>query len=157
METYFIGAHSTGHWSFEKQKVVYEGITMDTAHRYNYGTQSDAMHGAALASIEFMETLGAANVENEVKRLNSYLTERLEQTPNVSILASNRSSERGGIVSFKTPKHDFSSITGELRKNNFVVRQVPESNINCIRVSTHIYNSTKEIDLFISYLEGLVK
>jgi L-cysteine/cystine lyase len=38
-------------------------------------------------------------------------------------------------------------------KENIVIRQVPENDINCLRVSTHIYNNKQEIDSLMDVLK----
>jgi L-cysteine/cystine lyase len=41
-------------------------------------------------------------------------------------------------------------------KENFVIRIVPENNVNCIRISTHIYTQKSEIERFADLVKRAV-
>jgi selenocysteine lyase/cysteine desulfurase len=57
------------------------------------------------------------------------------------------------MISFKSDSLDYKKLGSELAKEGFRIRQVPESGVNAIRVSTHIYNSKAEIDDLIKAIE----
>ncbi|MBR9860803.1 aminotransferase class V-fold PLP-dependent enzyme [bacterium] len=157
IQTYFSGEHTTKNWSFSSGDVEYHGIEDNTAHRYRYGTQSDPQHAAALSTIEFIEALGIDEIEREIRERSAFLTDELKSIPNLQLLVSDKPEEIGGIVSFKHNSRTYLELYHALTDQGFRIRGVPESGVNCLRISTHIYNSFEEIELFVTSLKGLVK
>ncbi len=150
LDTHFAGAYSDNSWSFENAKLEFGGIRSDSAQRHAYGTQSDPIHAAVLSSIEFIEKLGVKKVEKTIRNKGKRLCEQLLELPELEVLASTQANENGGIVSFKPKRKDYREMYQNLSRQGFRIRAVPESSIDCIRVSTHIYNSDASIDQFVS-------
>jgi selenocysteine lyase/cysteine desulfurase len=71
----------------------------------------------------------------------------------IQILTPSEKSARIAMISFKSDSLDYKKLGSELAKEGFRIRQVPESGVNAIRVSTHIYNSKAEIDDLIKAIE----
>ncbi|MFY0644374.1 MAG: aminotransferase class V-fold PLP-dependent enzyme [Bacteroidia bacterium] len=153
VETHYAGAYSDQNWSLENAQVQYSGIRTDSAARYAYGTQSDAIHAGSLASIEFMRALGMKKVANHIRKIGKYLCEGLLEIPEIELLVSSNSKETAGIISFKPKNKDYKELTKVLNHDSFRIRMVPESGINCIRISTHLYNSKEDIDLLLSAIK----
>lgn len=146
LETYFAGAYSDQSWSFEKAQPSFGGIRSDSAQRHSYGTQSDPLFAGIAASIEYMEALGMKKVENTIRNKGKRLCEQLLEMPEIELLVSEQAKENAGIISFRPRKKDYRAMTESLGKEGFRLRTVSESGINCIRVSTHIYNRDQDID-----------
>ena len=151
--TYFSGAYSDQGWSFENAEIRYDGIRRDSASRYSYGTQSDPLHAASLASIEFLNALGMKKVAKHIRKMGKHLCEGLLAIPEVELLVSDQPKENAGIISFRARSKDFKELNQALAKDSFRLRVVPESGINCIRVSTHLYNSQEDVDQLISAIK----
>lgn len=149
LETYFVGAHSTGNWSFEHAEISYEGLKLRSAHRYYYGTQSDAIHAASKAAIDFLNTLKMKKVEKHISEVGRYLCNALEETDGLEVLNSSKKNENAGIISFRPRTKDFRILNEALLQDMFRLRVVSESGIDCIRVSTHIYNNKTEVDALV--------
>ena len=64
----------------------------------------------------------------------------------VEILTPIEDISRTSIVSFKPKYKDYKELTSLINKSGFRVRQVAESDLNAIRVSTHFFNTKEEID-----------
>jgi selenocysteine lyase/cysteine desulfurase len=151
-----IGGHSEDGWDITSDPPVIRGLN-PTAHRYDYGTQSRALWVGVAAAAEFHLQIGKAKVAARVKELNEYLFRGLAGLGDrISILTPAEKESRIAMISFKSPKMSYQEIGNGLSKEGFRIRQVPESNVNAIRVSTHIYNSKSELDLLILALEKIL-
>lgn len=157
LNSYFVGAHSDEGWDFRNKEVSYDGLKSNSAHRYYYGTQSDAIYAASKASIDFFNELGMKKVEKEIKKRGRLLCSLLEEIEDIELLVSSNKKENSGIISFRPKNKDFKALASALNKATFRVRMVPESGIDCIRVSCHIYNSEQDITAFVSKLRELLK
>jgi selenocysteine lyase/cysteine desulfurase len=123
---------------------------VDNGHRFFYGTQNAASFKGIEAAIEFHETIGVAKIEKRVKQLSQYLQEKLiEMSPKVEMLTPTESISRGAQIAFKINGKDMSDLQKKGYEKKIITRYVPENNINCLRVSTHFYNTIEEIDAFL--------
>ena len=149
-----VGGYSDSGWDITTNPPYIQGY-VPTAHRYDYGTQSRPQYVGAAAAADFHEAIGKERVEKRIRELNEYLYEGLkEMSSQLSLLTPNEPESRVAMVSFKPKNKDYQVVAQSLGKSGFRVRQVPESGVNAIRISTHIYNSKEEIDDFIKVLES---
>ena len=68
------------------------------------------------------------------------------------MVSPTEASSRSAIISFRLKNMDHNQFYAKAIENGFRVRSVPENGINCIRVSTHIYNQPEEIQKFIEWV-----
>ncbi|HYD21707.1 MAG TPA: hypothetical protein VEB40_09555, partial [Flavipsychrobacter sp.] len=61
-----------------------------------------------------------------------------------------------GVNSFRIRNIPYDNFYKICSAGKIRVRGVPENGINCIRVSTHIYNNTQEIDALMDLVEKAV-
>lgn len=154
IQPYFVGAGSVAKgWEMVPEPVTEGGYVL-SAHRYFGGTQSTGHAYGVTASIEFIESIGMHNIYKRVKSLGDYTQQRLlEFGNNVHLLTPVEDRSHCAITSFRIKGvnyKDFAKTCGEAKVR---IRQVPENGLNCLRVSTHIYNNKEEIDV----LADLVK
>ncbi len=156
LQAIHVGGYSDSGWDITSEPPTLNGYT-DSAHRYDYGTQSRPQYVGAAAAALFHQEIGKSKVEQRLRELNNYLFEGLEGLGSkVRILTPKEEDSRISMISFQSKSRDYQTLGSELSKAGFRVRQVPESNVNAVRISTHIYNSKKEINLLIKTLEGIV-
>lgn len=154
LQPYFVGGGSSGgEWDMVL-KPEYMPPYADNAHRYFGGTQSLGLARGVIAAVDFLNNIGMDNVHRRIKYLGSYLQQRLLALDDkIELLTPTEESSFCGVNSFRisnVPYADFYKLcTGE----SIRVRGVPENGINCIRVSTHIYNDTQEIDKLMKLVE----
>ncbi len=154
LQPYFVGGGSSGgDWDMVHTP-GYMPPYADSAHRYFGGTQSLGLTMGVMASIDFLDSIGMDNVYRRVKYLGGYLQQRLLSLGDkIELLTPVEEQSYCGVNSFRiqgVPYNDFYKTCAE---NYIRVRAVPENGINCIRVSTHLYNSTKEIDILMGVVE----
>lgn len=157
VQTKFVGGYSSKEWDLLKQPPYFEGLA-DDAHRYHYGTQNAALYFGIVEAVDFHELIGKDKVEQRVKFLGNYLQEGLLAMgkEKVEMLTPIEKISKAGVVAFKPVKGKYDEIVNTCRNAKIWLRAVPENNINCIRVSTHIYNSTVEIDALLAKFQTLL-
>ncbi|PZX49212.1 aminotransferase class V-fold PLP-dependent enzyme [Algoriphagus chordae] len=149
VQAYQVGAYTDLGWDMYQNPPEFKGY-VPTAHRFDYGSQSLPMMKGAVASADFHKEIGKEKVENRVRELNQYLFEGLtEMNSRLDILSSTEAESRISMVTFKPKSMEYKEAAGLISKEGFRIRQVPESKLDAIRISTHIYNSKAEIDSFL--------
>jgi len=157
LQAEFIGAYSDTGWTISEEQQDMKGY-VDNAHRYYYGTQSAALSSGLKAAVDFMNEIDMARVETYSKSLANYLREELvTMEGSVQILTPLEEASRSTMISFKISSMDYREFGKLATENKFRIRLVPESGLNAIRISTHIYNNKSEIDRFILMVAGIVK
>lgn len=156
MEAIFVGAYSDKSWTLNRQEQSFSEFS-PTAHRYFYGTQSKAQFSGMDAAIDFHNNLGKDEVEKRIHDLNTYLFSGLSALgEKLEIFTPKEEESRICMTSFKSREKDFQALGKSISEQGFRIRLVPESNLNAIRISTHIYNNEQEIDRFLNVLESLI-
>jgi selenocysteine lyase/cysteine desulfurase len=151
-----VGGYSDDGWDITTNPPVLFGYN-PTAHRYDYGTQSRALYVGAAAAAKYHLEIGKEKVESRIRELNDYLYLGLQNIgAKIQILTPEERESRIAMISFKSELMNFKELGIELAKDGFRIRQVPESGVNAIRVSTHIYNSKSEIDSLIKAIEKIL-
>lgn len=148
----FAGAYTDRGFDITKSPPTFEGYN-PTAHRYDYGTQNAALRVGLSAAIEFHTEIGLQNIEKRVLELNEYLYERMLGLDMVELISSPEAKSRSMMLGFKHKKIPYMELFQILWEDRIRIRVVPESGLNSIRVSTHIYNSKEQLDLLIDALK----
>jgi L-cysteine/cystine lyase len=60
------------------------------------------------------------------------------------------------MITFKSKNQENASVYREISNGGFRIRVVPEAGLNAIRISTHIYNSKKEIDSLLTQVQKVL-
>jgi len=149
VQAYQVGAYSDLGWDMYQSPPEFKGY-VPTAHRFDYGSQSLPMMKGAVAAADFHGEIGKGKIETRIRELNQYLFEGLsEMNSQLDILSSSEPESRISMVTFKAKNMGYQEAAGLISKEGFRIRQVPESKLEAIRISTHIYNSKTEIDSFL--------
>lgn len=149
VQAYQVGAYSDLGWDMYQKPPEFKGY-VPTAHRFDYGSQSLPMMKGAVAATGFHVEIGKGKIEARLKALNQYLFDGLfEMDSLLDVLSSSEPESRISMVTFKPKKMNYQEAAGLISKEGFRIRQVPESKLDAIRISTHIYNSKAEIDSFL--------
>jgi len=156
IQTQQVGGYTDKGWNLLSTPPEFKGY-VDSAHRYFYGTQNAALYRGMRTAIEFHEKIGKKRIAERLLELSGMLHHGLEgMKEKVKVLSPKETQSRAGVVSFIPLHANYKEVYKNLRQKGFIIRQVPENNINCLRVSTHIYNSEKEIEAFLGALHETI-
>ena len=151
----FVGAYSDTGWSLTPPKI--DGLN-PTAHRYDYGSQNTSLYAGFSAAIDFFNLIGMQKIKNYGCELATLLqNELLKLSDFIEVLTPIEEQSKAMIISFRFKEKDYKLFANYAGKNGFRIRQVPEANLNAIRVSTHLYNSKEEVLNFVKMVEQFVK
>jgi selenocysteine lyase/cysteine desulfurase len=159
LNAYYVGAGSDNGWNVvNPPNPSMTGYT-ETAHRFDYGTQNASIWAGVDAAITLWESIGMDKIEARVKYLASHLQDALLNLKinNIEMLTSTEPASRAAVIAFKLKNVEYTKFQTLATEAGFRVRVVPENGVNCIRVSTHIYNSINEINQFVAFTEKLAK
>ena len=146
------GGFDTG-WDMLSNPPALKGYA-DSGHRYYYGTQNPALLKGIVKAVEFHNNIGKDHIEQRVKSLANYLQEQLLKLgPDMDMLTPVEAISKAAQISFRIRNKDVSKLQTLCAEKKIITRYVPENNINCMRISTHIYNSVEEIDQFLKVLD----
>ncbi len=150
------GGFDTG-WDMLSNPPAIKGYA-ETGHRYYYGTQNFSLFKGITKAIEFQNQIGRELIEKRVRSLATYLQEHLIQlSDQIEMLTPVESISRGAQVSFKIKDKEMSKLYAHCSDYKITTRYVAENNINCLRISTHIYNNQEEIDTFLTAVDKFIK
>lgn len=123
------------------------------------GQRADALIIALGEAVDFQAAIGKERIERRVKALAGYLKKELGKIPGVRLHTSTDPYISGGLTAFSMEGVDPRKIVNYIReKYNIVIRTIGnvEKGTYGIRVSTHIYITFQEIDMFLEGIRHLV-
>ena len=154
---YHVAAYSAGEFNMRATPPSM-GPLVDSAGRYSYGTFCGPLHVGALKSLEFYTKIGPSRIENRVKYLAQKLQNALlEIGDGIEMLTPTEDRSRGAQIGFriKKSKKDNPNIgfVNYARSKQMILRHVAENGLDNIRISTHYYNTEREIEQCVSLLK----
>jgi len=157
VQTRFVGGYTDIGWDLTVDPHEFKGY-VPTAHRYDYGTQSAPTFIGVAAAVDFLNGIGMEVIGRHGMLLATSLQEQLIQLgENVEMLTPTEAQSRGSIIGFRLknlPNDKFGELAS---KNGFRIRLVPESHLNSVRISTHMYNNEEEVSRFIEVVKEAIK
>lgn len=157
VQAYYGGAGVDTGWDLLSKPQLYKNYS-DNGHRYYYGTQNTSLYKGIIKAIEFQNQIGRDLIEKRVKYLANYLQENLlTLSKSIDMLTPTESISKGAQISFKIKKKDIQKLHAKCNEKRITTRFVAENNINCLRVSTHIYNTIPELDRFLVEVDQFIK
>jgi selenocysteine lyase/cysteine desulfurase len=127
-----------------------------TAERYEYGTQNEALFFALGKAFDFIEAIGLSRILTYSRGLAEAFYAGLKEIPNVEILSPAEEAFRSCMISFRPVRNDANDICQRLQKAHLRIRFVGENDLNCIRVSFYICNNRADVDHILEMLKTLV-
>lgn len=133
---------------------------LDSASRYDFGTQNSALYMGLQSAIEWQEQIGFANIEQRVHDLTAHLRSGLEahvQSKKISILTPGYA--WGGVTTIKlADPSKYQEFASQLwTKHKIRTRVVPESNLMANRFSVHVYTLKKDVDTFLHGVNDVLR
>lgn len=150
----FVGAGSDdAGWNMATEPIR-TGSYATTAHRFYGGTYNTGLFKGVGASIEFLEAIGMERIRQRITTLGAYTQQRLlELDDRVEMLTPTEAISRGAIIGFRLKNKDGMQFFSDAMKERVRIRYVPENSLNCLRVSTHIYNTHEEVDRLVELVK----
>jgi cysteine desulfurase/selenocysteine lyase len=147
VQSYYMGGGTDdGKWDIMTNPITI-GNYAPSAHRYFGGTQANGLYTGVNAAIDFIETIGIENIHRRIKSLGKYTQDRLlEFGDKIELLTPTEEVSRCAVNGFRIKGVDYHKFYDICAAEKVRIRAVPENGINCLRVSTHIYNNKNEVD-----------
>lgn len=121
------------------------------------GTNDLPVRAALAASLAFMEQVGIDRVEARTRFLSDYLKERLTATPGARLVSgATRETSCPASTIFEMEGVDaVASVPVIAERASIHIDEHRRDGHEAIRVSTHVYNTTAEVDRLVEALAGL--
>jgi selenocysteine lyase/cysteine desulfurase len=146
LEQKFVGWTSVKNaWSL----LEYDLSMIDSAERFQNGTNSRIGIIALDASLSLFEEIGYSKIEDQILNNSQYLMKRLEEIGFELVLKDVQRQNLAGIITFKHKAAD--KIFNELKRTNIII----SLREGMIRISPHFYNNEEDLDLLIVALNSL--
>ena len=141
----------------EEQTTTYAAVP----ERFEAGTQHVEGVVGLIAAMEFIESIGVANIRQKEHRISQYAVDRLSRLPFVKVWGPAKGKERGALVAFEVEgihPHDVASLLDEkgvaIRAGHHCTQPMMRHlgiSASC-RASFSIYNHIEEVDALIEAL-----
>ncbi|MES2702014.1 MAG: aminotransferase class V-fold PLP-dependent enzyme [Bacteroidota bacterium] len=157
LQAYFVGAGSdNAKWNMATQPATM-GEYSSSAHRYYGGTQSQGLYKGVVAAVDFLESIGMQNINRRLMYLGKYTQDKLLEFGNkIELLTPTEEKSRCAVNGFRIKNVDYEKFYNSCAENKIRIRIVHENNLNSLRVSTHIYNNTDDVDKLIGMIAKAV-
>jgi selenocysteine lyase/cysteine desulfurase len=144
LEPHWVGGGSDMGWDVRKGTVTLRA----DAHRFDFATQSAALYVGVGAAVDFVTHIGMDTIMRRDRMLALRLRHGLQELGDrVEILTPEEEGGFGAVVGFRLRAMPFDKLQQYLvEKHKIITRGVPENGLNCNRISTHIYNTSAEVD-----------
>lgn len=157
LQAYYGGGGFDKGWDMLSNPPALKGYA-DNGHRYYYGTQNPSLFKGIVKAIEFQNQIGRAKIEKRIRSLGATLQERLIALgSSVEMLTPVEAASRGAQIAFKIKDKDVQKLQTQCNEKMITTRYVAENNINCLRISTHIYNTHQEIETFVKEVDKFIR
>lgn len=128
--------------------VGYSGETSQGARSFEaFGQRDDARLAALGATIDFLDTVGMANVEARIRQLTARLMSKLEGSSKLKLRTNRAAALSAGVVKVDIPAVDLAALDAKLYAAHGMAFSVTaQGPLRGMRVSPHVYNSLEEMD-----------
>lgn len=153
LQPQFVGAGSDTGWTLNQDTQSIEGWAT-TASRFETGTQGRILAEGLQAAITFFGTIGWDKIYTRIRDLNHHLHSRLQDLSFIEILTPQEPASSASILSFraKASEHRQDLIKKIQDTHRFRIREVQESSLQAIRISTHLFNTPQELDQLADFI-----
>jgi selenocysteine lyase/cysteine desulfurase len=133
----------------------------ESASRFEtLGQRADPLMFALGEALDFQNIIGRGRIERRIRTLSTHLKDGLATIPKVRLHTSNDPTLSAGLTAFSIEGVDAGYIVDYLRERyNVVIRTIgrDRDNTRGVRVSTHIFVSTKHVDMVLEGVDHLAR
>ena len=145
-----VGAGSADRFSIE------EGLSFPaTGKRFEFGTDSHALHAGLTPALEWFDRLGWEWIEARTAHLSTYLKQELSGVAGVALKTPLAWEHSSGLVSFEASGVDERALWEYLRDEWRVLPRTLAP--HQLRVSTAYFNTEEEIDRLVSGVRAFLR
>ena len=132
-----------------------ELVIQPNAHRFEYGTQNDALFYALGTAVDFVRALGVDRIAARCKPMAERFAAGLREIPGVELLSPEAESDRTLMIGFRMPGagREFEKINAALLQDKIRARGVTEGGLNSIRVSFFLNNRDEDVDRILAAIK----
>ena len=118
------------------------------------GTKDFPVRAAILPALDFVNSIGVDNIEKRCRYLSDYLKKGLKEIKGVKLLSgsNNNTSAPGSTIFEKEDLDAIEAVPLIEKKIRTHIDEHQRDGHNAIRISTHIYNTKKQIDNLLNAL-----
>jgi L-cysteine/cystine lyase len=153
IEAKAVGAYSASSFDFQKARLTFE----PSAQRYEYGTVSIPLRVGLGAAFGFIQRIGIENVWKRDRMLSNRVMKGLQGIPKIQVLSPENDAMRSAMITFMHEEIPYLDLQRHLDTFNLRTRAVSEGGLAALRISTHFYNSTEEIDRLLEAVRSAKK
>ncbi len=166
LHKWLLAPHGTGFLYVRKSKIenlwplmaAPASMTGNIRKFEEIGTHPAANHNAIAEALTFHESIGAGRKAARLRYLRSPWTERLARFPNVTIRTSPDPDQSCGLVLVSVEGKKAPELADELwKRHRILVVAIVHKDFEGLRVTPNIYTTTREIDMFASAMEKLIR
>ena len=165
LHKWLLAPHGTGFLYVRKSKIERLWPMMPAPASMNanirkfeeIGTHPAANHNAIAEALTFHESIGAERKAARLRYLRSLWSERLTRFPSVTIRTSPDPEQSCGVVLVSVEGKKAPVLAEELWKQRILVVAIVHKDFEGLRVTPNIYTTPREIDMFASAMEKLIK
>jgi len=165
LHKWLLAPHGTGFLYVRKSKIEKLWPMMPAPASMNanirkfeeIGTHPAANHNAIAEALTFHESIGADRKAARLRYLRSLWTDRLTRFPSVTIRTSPDPEQSCGVVLVSVEGKKAPALAEELWKQRILVVAIVHKDFEGLRVTPNIYSTPREIDMFASAMEKLIK
>lgn len=119
------------------------------------GTVDFPVHAAIASALTFMEQVNVDAVERRCRYLSDHVKSLLDGEQGVRLLSGKREQSAPGSTIFEIDGVDAVEAVDRLAAINIHIDEHQRDGHNAIRISTHIYNTTQDVDRAVEALLSL--
>jgi selenocysteine lyase/cysteine desulfurase len=165
LHKWLLAPHGTGFLYVRKEKIEKLWPMMAAPANMNanirkfeeIGTHPAANHNAIAEALTFHESIGCERKAARLRYLRSLWTDRLSRFPNVTIRTSPDPAQSCGVVLVSVEGKKAPALAEELWKQRILVVAIVHKDFEGLRVTPNIYTTPREIDLFATAMERLIR
>jgi selenocysteine lyase/cysteine desulfurase len=114
------------------------------------GTRSFAPEQAIGQAVDFQNAIGSKRKEERLRYLKNYWCEKVAKHPRVKLTISLKPEYACALGSFSIDGMEPGDVAGKLFSEHQIhTVSIKWDNISCIRVTPHVYTTTKDLDRFV--------
>lgn len=125
-----------------------------SAKKFEFCDFNAALIAGWIKALEFIEEIGAENIESAIKKNTNYLKQRLARVRGIRLVTPKDWARSAGLVAIQIEGKEPKAVFNALLKKGIVVRYTPPPSY--LRISVNYFNTREEMDVLVDSLERFI-